>query len=126
MRPCLHGPGRLPVSSVCTPESPLESLCSPAQGESRLLREEVHRLTLELRERQGVLEKLRVKYETLRAKARTEDGEGLWLQLCDCPAQVLGPGFFFIRDKARAGELGLERTGLMGWHVALLTWLLIL
>ena len=46
------------------------------QGESRLLRDEVHRLTLELRERQLALEKLRAKYETLAARSRTADGGG--------------------------------------------------
>ncbi|GAB4818571.1 hypothetical protein N2152v2_005617 [Parachlorella kessleri] len=50
------------------------------QGESRLLRDEVHRLTLELKERQQALDKLRNKYETLMTKARTPDGEELQSQ----------------------------------------------
>lgn len=55
--------------STHPPPAPL-----PAQGEARLLRDETHRLALELRERQLSLDKLRAKYETLVAKARTPDG----------------------------------------------------
>ena len=49
------------------------------QGESRLLRDEVHRLTMELKERQQALDKLKNKYETLMMKAKTPDGEGFAL-----------------------------------------------
>ena len=45
------------------------------QGESRLLRDEVHRLRLELTERQLALGKLRAKHEALVLKAREQDGE---------------------------------------------------
>ena len=45
------------------------------QGESRLLREEVHRVTVELRERQLALTKLRSKHEALVLKGRGQEGE---------------------------------------------------
>lgn len=46
------------------------------QGEARLLRDEVHRVALELQARQLALQKLRRKHETLVLKGRCQDGEG--------------------------------------------------
>jgi hypothetical protein len=45
------------------------------QGEARLLRDEVHRVTVELRERQLALTKLRGKHEALVFKGRGQEGE---------------------------------------------------
>ena len=56
-----------------TPRQRLASLLSP-QNEARLLREEVHRLTLELRERQLAISRLQAKHETLVAKGRGAEG----------------------------------------------------
>ena len=48
------------------------------QGESRLLRDQVHRVTVELRERQLALTKLRSKHEALVLKGRGQEGE--WVE----------------------------------------------
>lgn len=50
------------------------------QGESRLLHDEVHRLILELRERQLSLEKLKAKYDTVTSKCRPPNGGELQSQ----------------------------------------------
>lgn len=80
-------PSQQPVAHYASNGQHLRA-CGCAQGEARLLRDEVHRLTLELRERQLALEKLRAKYETLAAKSRAPDGK---LPAPECPLEASGP-----------------------------------
>ena len=66
---CHHSDRSCPPPLCCVPLM----LC--VQGEARLLREEVHRVPVELRERQLALTKLRSKHESLMLKGRGQEGE---------------------------------------------------
>ncbi|EFN56849.1 hypothetical protein CHLNCDRAFT_144442 [Chlorella variabilis] len=72
--------GRLESGEVMSLETRKRSLEAGmrerrSEGEARLLRDEVHRVALELQARQLALQKLRRKHETLVLKGRCQDGE---------------------------------------------------
>jgi hypothetical protein len=53
----------------------IRSTHASLQGEERLLRDELHRVALELQSRKLALQKLQRKHDTLRLKGRSQDGE---------------------------------------------------
>lgn len=70
---CIHAPTGAVLLSLSSP-APLAVF---SQVEARLLRDEVHGVTVELQSRQLALTKLQRKHETLLLKGRTQDGAPL-------------------------------------------------